>query len=80
VNKFRDLQRSVRSQNRVACIVTWLRAARFGVQMPAEARGFYFLQKRPDRFWDSHRLLLNGCPGSFPGVKQPDRGVGSRSI
>jgi len=25
-NKFLDLQRSVRSQNRVACIVTWLRA------------------------------------------------------
>jgi len=76
VNKFRDLQRSVRSQNRVACIVTWLQAGRFGVQMPAEARDFYFIQKRPDRLWGSHRLLLNGCPG----VKQPGREDRSRSI
>jgi len=80
VNKFRDLQRSVRSQNRVACRVTWLRAGRFRVQMPTEARDFYFLQKRPDRLWGSHRLLLNRCPGSFPGVKQLGREVGSNSI
>jgi hypothetical protein len=80
VYRFRDLQRSVRSQHRVACIMTWLRAGRFGVQMPAEARDFYFLQKRPERLWGSHRLLLNGCPGSFPGVKQPGREVRSRSI
>lgn len=48
--------------------------------MPVEAREFYFLQKLPDRLWGSHRLLLNGCTGSFPGVKHSGREVGSRSI
>lgn len=79
-NKFRDLQNSVRSQNRVVCIVTWLRAGRFGVQMPAEARDFYFLQKRPDRIWGPHSLLTQWGPGYLPGVKQPGREVGSGSI
>ena len=39
----------------------------------------FTFQRYPDCVWEPHILLLNGCLGSFSGVKRPGREVGHLS-
>jgi hypothetical protein len=43
-----------------------------GVRVPVGAE-FFYIPRRPDRFWGPTCLLSNGYCGSYPAVKQPGR-------
>jgi hypothetical protein len=63
------------SRDGVVDIATMIRAERYGVRVPVKAKDFCLPQQRPGRSWGPPFLLFNGCRGSFPGVKWPEREV-----
>jgi hypothetical protein len=56
----------------VVGVVTRLRAGRSGIRISSGTRDFSY-SNRPNLLWGPSSLLLDGCRGSFPGVKRLGR-------
>jgi len=69
-----ELNWSEMGPDSVVDIPTWCGLDGQGIESSWGGGGEVF-RTRPDRPWGPPSLLYNGCWVSFPGVKQPERGV-----